>query len=270
MKVLQGRWLIRVLTTLCLSAGAVAVGPVSVASAQSQGTPAERAFSSAEGAFRAGDYLEAIRQFNLIRTKFPYTDFAKLADLRIADAYFAQEKYATSVEQYRAFSKLYPEHPKVLYAKWRVAEAFFEQMPKDWWVLPPGYERDLARAQDAERELRFFLRRNGSSQYAKEAKKRLRLVRRRLADHEFYVASFYLKQNNPRASALRLTRMLKKYSGLGLDAPALFLLARSYLELKDVDKALLALRDLVEYHPRTTHAAKARAYLKRHGLKLPR
>lgn len=227
---------------------------------------AERAFDEADAAFQAGDFLESIRRFNLIRTKYPYSQYARLSDLKIADAYFRQEKYATAVEQYRTFAKLYPEHPKVTYAKWRVALSFYEQMPKDFFVLPPGYERDLARATDAQRELRFFLRRNDGTEYAPEAERKLLLVRRRLADHEFYVATFYLKRNNPRAAALRLTGMLKEYSGLGLDAQALFLLARAYIELGDVQKASLALADLIEYYPNDPLAAEARDYVRAHSL----
>ncbi len=230
---------------------------------------AERAFDEADSAFSAGDYLESIRRFNLIRTKYPYSQYARLSDLKIADAYFAQEKYATAVEQYRTFAKLYPEHPQVTYAKWRVALSFYEQMPKDWFALPPGYERDLARAKDAQREMRFFLRRNKDTQYGPDGERKLLLVRRRLADHEFYVASFYIKRGNPRAAALRLTGMLKDYSGLGLDAQALFLLARAYIELGDVDKASLALSDLIEYHPSDPLAAQARDYVSTHAISRP-
>ncbi|MEM1349911.1 MAG: outer membrane protein assembly factor BamD [Myxococcota bacterium] len=228
---------------------------------------AERAYKSAEKAFRSKDFLEAIRRYNIIRTKFPYSRFAKLADLRIADAYFEQEKYATAVEQYRNFTKLYPDHRQVTYAAWRVALSFYEQMPDDYWPLPPGYERDLARARDAEREVRYFMRRYPDTEYSEGANAKLLEIRRRLADHEFYVATFYLKLENPRAAALRLTYLLQNYSGLGLDPNALFLLARSYLELKDVGKAVRALTDLVEVHPKHPLAADARRYMRRHGLK---
>jgi len=227
---------------------------------------AEGAYQSAEKAFRAKDFLEAIRRYNIIRTKFPYSRFAKLADLRIADAYFEQEKYATAVEQYRNFTKLYPDHPKVTYAAWRVALSFYEQMPDDYWPLPPGYERDLARARDAEREVRYFMRRHPDTEYTEGARKKLLEIRRRLADHEFYVATFYLKQDNPRAAALRLTYLLQNYSGLGLDPNALFLLARAYLELKDVDKAVRALTDLIEVHPSHPLSSDAKRYMRRHGL----
>lgn len=233
---------------------------------QSYASQAQAAFQEAEEALDGGEYLEAVRRFNLIRTRFPYSRYAPLADLRIADAYFMQDKFATAIEQYRTFLKLYANHPRVTYARWRVAFSFYKQMPEDWLFLPPGYERDLDRARDARRELKFFLRQNPNTKYTKVARKYLLLSKRRLADHELYVAKFYLQRKNPRAAALRLTYLLQNYQGLGLDAPALFLLARAYLELKDVDKAAVALRDLIRVHPRSTYAAKARTYIKRHGL----
>lgn len=227
---------------------------------------AQAAYAEAEDAYESGEYLEAIRRYNLVRTKFPYSQYAPLSDLRIADAYFEQEKYATAIEQYRTFIKLYADHPQHAYANWRVAFCFYKQMPEDWFLLPPGYERDLARARDAQRELAYFLERFGQSPYSAEARQKLLESRRRLADHEMYVATFYLKRSNPRAAAMRLTYLLKNYSGLGLDAQALFLLARAYIELKDLDKALVALNDLIAVHPSSPEASKARAYLQEYGL----
>ena len=248
-----------------LSAGCVAGGP-QAKKAPTYADQAQAAYAEAEEAFEAGEYLEAIRRYNIIRTKFPYSQLAPMSDLRIADAYVEQEKYATAIEQYRTFIKLYADHPQLTYANWRIALCFYKQMPEDWFLIPPGYERDLARARDAQRELGYFLDRFPQSQFSQEARQKLLLTRRRMADHELYVAVFYLKRDNPRAAAMRLTYLLKNFSGLGLDAQALFLLARAYLELKDVDKALVALRDLIAVHPQTEQATKARDYLRRHNL----
>ncbi len=227
---------------------------------------AAKAYKDAERSFKTGDYLEAIRRYNLLRSKFPYSELATLADLRIADAYFEQEKYATSVEQYRAFAKLHPEHERVPYANWRVALSFYKQMPTDWWFMPPGYERDLNRAEEAERELLYFVQRNPDSEFTDEARTKLKQTRRRLADHELYVAKFYLKRDNPRAAAMRLSYLLQNYQGLGLDPQALFLLARAYIELKDVERATDALADLIEFYPDHPLADDARDYIERHNL----
>ena len=139
-------------------------------------------------------------------------------------------------------------------------------MPQDIFFKPPGYERELGSARDAARQLAKFLGQFPGSKHAPKAQERLRFVRRRLADHEFYVATFYLERERPRAAALRLTGLLRNYTGLGLDAQALFLLSRAYLELGDVNKAVRPLYDLVKYHPNHPLGQKASAYLRRHGF----
>ncbi len=256
------------LCTACLAGSFVSVVDVHDAHAQdsSDEARAQKAYKDAERAFKTGDYSESIRRFNVLRSKFPYSGLAVLADLRIADAYFEQEKYATAVEQYRAFSKLHPDDDRVTYANWRVAFAFYKQMPREWFFLPPGYERDLDRAKEAERELQYFLRRNPETEYTAEATRKLKETRRRLADHELYVAKFYLKRDNPRAAAMRLSYLLQNYPGLGLDPQALFLLARAYLELDDVNKAVVALTDLIEYYPKHPLALDAKDYMAKHKL----
>jgi outer membrane protein assembly factor BamD len=227
---------------------------------------AEQRYMSAKENLDDSDYLEAIREFNAVRNKFPYSKYASLSELRIGDAYFDQEKFASAVEQYRNFLQLHPKHPEVAYANWRVALSFYKLMPGDWWLLPPAYERDLAKSKDAVREMSLFLKRYPDSKYAEQATKLVAKARRRLADHELYVAKFYLERENPRASAMRLRYLLENYSGLGLDPQALFLLARSYLELGDAAKARTALEDLVEYHPQSPLAEQAKDYLAQHDL----
>lgn len=226
----------------------------------------EAAFQKAERAMERGDYIDATARYSAIRSQYPYSQFATLSDLRLGDAYYEEEKFTSAISQYRTFIKLHPNHPKVVYASYRVAESFAGQMPQPFFLKPPTYERELASTRDAERELEFFLKKYPDSEYSPKAKKELALVRRRLADHEMYAAQFYLRKRNPRACAMRLTYLLANYSGVGLDARALFLLARSYLELKDVQKARTALDDLIANFSDDPLARQARNYLRRHPL----
>lgn len=228
---------------------------------------AEAAFQRAERAMERGDYLDANARYTTVRAQFPYSQYATLAELRLADAYFEDEKYISAISQYRNFIKLHPNHERAIYANWRVAESFAGQMPKPFFLLPPTHERELASTRDAERELEFFLRKYPDTEYTAQARRKLAEVRRRLADYEMYVAQFYIRKKNYRASAMRLTYLLEKYSGVGLDAQALFLLGRSYLELNDVNKAVLALNDLIANFSADPLARQAQAYLARHNLK---
>ncbi len=226
----------------------------------------EAAYQKAERAMERGDYIDANARFTAIRAQYPYSRYATLAELRLGDVYFEEDKFTSAISQYRAFIKLHPNHPRVAYASYRVAESFAAQMPKPFVFLPPTYERELASTRDAARELEFFLKKYPDTEFTAPAKRKLTEVRRRLADHEMYVAQFYLKRKNPRACAMRLTYLLENYSGVGLDAQALFLLARSYIELNDQKKARTALDDLVANFGDDPLARQASNYLKRHPL----
>lgn len=226
----------------------------------------EAAFQKAERAMERGDYIDASARYNAIRSQYPYSQFATLSELRLADAYFEEDKFTSAISQYRSFIKLHPNHPQVIYANYRVAESFVGQMPKPFLFLPPVHERELASTKDAERELEYFIKKYPESQYSTDAKRQLAQVRRRLADHEMYVAQFYLKKDNPRAAAMRLTYLLANYSGVGLDPQSLFLLGRCYLELGDLSKAKTALTDLVQNFGDEPLARQARNYMQRHNL----
>lgn len=252
---------------LCLSLASIPSGcATGSGDVQDYRSRVERAYQKAEQSMERGDYVDAVARYNAIRTRYPYSQYATLAELRLGDANYEQDKFATAIAQYRNFIKLHPNHEKVPYASYRVAESFYGQMPGEWFHLPPAYERELASAKDAEREFDFFLKKYPQSEFDADARKKLALVKRRLADHEMYVAQFYLKRGNPRAAAMRLTYLLDKYSGVGLDAQALFLLGRSYLELGDTGKARTALDDLIKYFPDTGLAREAQSYLRRYPL----
>jgi outer membrane protein assembly factor BamD len=233
---------------------------------QTYADAAEQRYMEAQERLDSGDHIQAIDQFSAVRNRFPYSQYAALSDLRIGDAYFDQDKYASAVQQYRHFIRMHPNHGQVVYAHWRVALAFHELMPSDWWLLPPAYERDLAKSRDAARELDLFVQRYPDSEYGERARKLLAQTRRRLADHEMYVAEFYIERDNWRAASMRLRYLLENYSGLGLDPQALFLLARSYLELGQVERAKVALEDLIDHHPDTELAQQAKQYIVEHQL----
>lgn len=222
---------------------------------------AEYIYRQGEEALENGRYIEANENFNTVRNEYPYSRWAAMANLRIGDAYFEQQQYASAVQQYRGFVDLYPRHEQVEYARWRVALAFYEQMPSDFVVFPPPHERDLSTTRDAAREMRIFLREFEDSDYADEAREKWREAMTRLARHELYVANHYMERDNPRATVWRTRYLLENFSGFGLDAEALYLLGSAHQELEQPDRAASAWRDLMEYHSDHPRAAEAQRRL---------
>ncbi|MFB6373172.1 MAG: outer membrane protein assembly factor BamD [Bradymonadaceae bacterium] len=252
------------LAGLCVATGSTGCGTTRQIKKKAE-SQAEAQFLIAQQKFRNGDYKGAIEKYDRVRNDYPYSPYAVQADLRIADAYFKQDQYASAIEQYEAFVKLHPRHDKVPYARFRAAKAAYENMPGSPFLMPPAYERDLTKTHKATRKLKTFLDKHGDSTYTDKAETMLRKARRRLADHELYVAEFHLDRNNPRAASMRLKYLLNTYSGLGLDPKALFLLAKSYLKMGESQKARTAFQELVRHHGDSKFAKRAKRHLDRHS-----
>jgi outer membrane protein assembly factor BamD len=211
------------------------------------------------------DWIAAAKYFSFIRARFPYSKFAVLAELRLADAEFGAGHYLQAIDSYNMFSKFHPTHEMVGngYAAFRVGEAYYEMLPSDFWLLPPSYEKDQSATVDAHRELVSFLHKYPKSPFLEKAKKMVKKCGRRLAQHEWYVAEFYWQRDRPMGTVLRLRRLLDKYSGVGYDQEALWLLGRAYSKVGMADRARKAWQKLVDEHPRHERAKDARAALAR-------
>ncbi|HEY4176754.1 MAG TPA: outer membrane protein assembly factor BamD [Kofleriaceae bacterium] len=206
------------------------------------------------------DWIAAAKYFGFIKSRFPYSKYAVLAELRLADAEFGAEQYLEAIDSYRLFIKFHPTHEMVAngYATFRIGESYFTQLPGDFWLFPPSYEKDQSSTEDAVTELKSFLDKYPDSPYRAKAKEILVKVGKRLADHEWYVAQYYWDRGKPMGTVIRLRRLLERYRGVGYDEDALWLLGRAYVAVSMPDRARNVWQELVEKHPRSSHAGDAR------------
>ena len=211
------------------------------------------------------EWVAAAKYFAFIKSRFPYSKYAVLAELRLADAEFGAEQYLESVDSYKLFAKLHPTHEMVAngYVSLRVAEAYFEMLPGDFWLVPPSYEKDQSSVEDAEEELRKFLDQYPDSPFYKKAEELAKKVAKRLADHEWYVARYYWDKGKPMGTVLRLRRLIERYPGVGYDVEALWLLGRAYQKVGMPDRARETWNVLVQKFPTSGKAGEARSAIAR-------
>ncbi|MBU6375562.1 MAG: outer membrane protein assembly factor BamD [Bdellovibrionales bacterium] len=161
-------------------------------------------FKEAEEEIQNDHYILAVERLKSIKNKFPYSQFAPLAQLRLADVFFLQETFAEAASAYEAFRDLYPKHEKTPYALFRTAKSYFKDSPSQ-------IARDLSSAAKAAEAYREFLRKYPSDPQKDEAKSDLLLAEDMLAQKEKYIADFYLKAGQPKAARTRLERAVQLY-----------------------------------------------------------
>nr|HEX4312599.1 outer membrane protein assembly factor BamD [Kofleriaceae bacterium] len=213
------------------------------------------------------EWVAAAKYFGFIKSRFPYSKYAVLAELRLADAEFGAEQYIEAIDAYRLFIKFHPTHEMVAngYVAYRVGEAYYKQLGGDFWLFPPGYEKDQSSTEDAANELKAFLDKYPDSPYRDKAKDILVKVGKRLADHEWYVARYYWDRGKPMGTVMRLRRLLERYRGVGYDEEALWLLGRAYVAVGMPDRARTAWTDLAEHYGSSSRAIDAKTALAKLG-----
>lgn len=249
------------LVALCVAAPAC--GGKSGAGAVEYSVSAQKNYEKGLKQLDNKDWIAAAKYFGFIKSRFPYSKYAVLAELRLADAEFGAEQYLEAIDSYRLFIKFHPTHEMVAngYATFRIGEAYYKQLPGDFWLFPPSYEKDQSATEDAATELKQFLDKFPSSPYRAKAKEILVLVGKKLADHEWYVARYYWDRGKPMGTVIRLRRLLERYRGVGYDEEALWLLGRAYVSVGMPERARNVWQELIDKHPRGSRARDARSSL---------
>lgn len=221
---------------------------------------AKRDYDAALAAFEDKNWQLATELLNEVKRKYAYSRYARLAELRLADASFQQDKFSEAISGYKEFVHDHPNDPEVPYARYRVAKGEYESVSQSI-MLPPLEERDLASVNDALTTLRNYLSDYPRSAHAEELRYMLDVVLGLLARHELYVARFYLNQGRFEAAVLRCEYALKNLKGSGLEPEAMVLLGEVYMKQKRRKDAREVLNRLLTDYPESAFAVPAKNFL---------
>jgi outer membrane protein assembly factor BamD len=225
------------------------------------GDNARKAYAEALDDFFDDECLQAEPAFRNVRRLYPYTRFAALAELRVADCMHSEGKHAEAIQAYEQFVRYRPSHVEVPYARFMVALCQYEQIPSEWFLTPPAHEREQRNTHDALRMLRRFIIDYPKDPLVARAQRMAQHAIKLLASHELYVAKFYRARDFPMAAIGRLHTLITTYPTSGLEPEALLLLGESYLDVKDASQAKLAFSELQKRYPKSEFTSAARAHL---------
>lgn len=225
---------------------------------------ARKAYDEALVEYFDRDWEEAVALFEDIKRRYAYSRYARLAQLRIADAAFEQENYAEAVTGYRGFVHDFPNDPEVIYARYKVVKSLFEQR-SDTLLLPPLEERDLVTVEETYQAVQSFIDDYPTYRKRPELDYMHQVVAGVLARHDLYVARYYLTEDNFEATVARIEHALKTYPNSGLEPEGLVLLGETYLKMHRVEEARAILEQVLREHPDSAFVVPARRFLDRIG-----
>jgi outer membrane protein assembly factor BamD len=153
--------------------------------------------------FRSGKYSAALKTFEEIKDRFPFSDVALLAELKAADCNYFMDRYSEALVLYEEFESNHPTNEAIPYVLFQIGMCYYQQINT--------IDRDPGSAINAIQAFSRLQRSFPQSPYYEEVEARIRAARDFLARHELYVATFYLRTDEYKQAEGRLEFLLANY-----------------------------------------------------------
>ncbi len=191
------------------------------------------AYDTARQSIGRGNFRRGIEIFEAIQARYPFSDLSRQIQLELMYAYYKSGEPERAIDAADTFVRENPIHPRVDYALYIKALAYFEGDPG---FLERWFRRDMSRrppegVDEAYATLRRLVERYPASPYAEDAHQRMIYLKNRLAEYENYVADYYLRRGAYVAAMNRAKTALEQYNGAEGNAESLKILAEAYEKL---------------------------------------
>jgi len=179
------------------------------------------------------DYNNAIKIYESLTARFPFTDQARQARIDLIYAYYKKGETESAIDAADTFIRENPTHPRVDYAWYIKGLVNFERTPN---AIERLFHADLTKrppttARKAFDAFKTVVEQYPKSEYAADARQRMIYLRDRLADYDVHVAEYYMRRGAYLGAAERANECVEQYDGAPGVRQALSIMMQAYDKL---------------------------------------
>lgn len=214
----------RYISTICLVALLFATGCTTIKNQYDKLFGTDEAASAQElawegmDAYENGDYSEAIEKFQKLKDYYPFSKYAILAELKIADAHYQRSEYEDAIFAYENFEQLHPRNEAIPYVIYQIGRCHYDQIDTP--------DRDQTSAQKALETFQRLIKEFPRDQYSIRAAEHIKTAQKSLAGHAYIVGVFYYKTKHYKAALHRFMSIISDYPDVGYHQKALEYIAK--------------------------------------------
>ena len=154
-----------------------------------------------------GDLARALMSLQTVKDRYPYTQSAIVASLKLADTYYDMGEYAMAIDLYVEFERLHPKDVNIPYIRYQRGMCNFKQIK--------GYDREQRHAVAAALDFVKLINEYPDNEYTIKARRHYRSCLINLTRFEIYTGNFYFKQGFYHAALNRYEYAIKNFPDLG-------------------------------------------------------
>ena len=166
--------------------------------------PAHELAKNGMDEFTEKDYRKSIVYFEKLRDWYPFSKFAKLAELKIADAHFHRKEYDDAVFAYEEFEGLHPNNEAIPYVIQQIGNCYFEQLDT--------IDRDQTPAIKAIESYKRLIKNHPDDPLSKEVQETIRICQKSIAENHFYIGNFYFRTKHYKSALARFQSVASEWN----------------------------------------------------------
>jgi outer membrane protein assembly factor BamD len=176
-----------------------------------------------------GDTLYAANKFREAELIFPQSEWAPMASLMSAYAYYSDDYYLEAIDQIKDYMRKYPNHINNDYAHFILAMCYYENIVDE--------KRDLEPLLNSKKEFELIIREYPDTDFALDANFKIELIKDRLAGKEMFIGRHYLKSKKWIPALNRFKNVLENYETTVYVEEALFRLVETNYKIGLVEES---------------------------------
>ncbi len=225
--------MIRLLSALILSLFLVACSDDGVKSDPYADWSALEFYDEATAALEAGEFEEAIKNLENLEARFPFSSYARQAQLDVAYAYYKFDEPESAIAAADRFIRINPRDANVDYAWYLKGLTDYN---RGNGFMDGMFPRDIAQHDsksmgDALRSFSTLVERYPDSRYAPNSYLHMVFLRNKLAEAELHAARYYVQRKAWLAAAKRGQYVLETYPTTPASRDALVIMITAYKAL---------------------------------------
>ena len=168
--------------------------------------------------YENGKYADSIEKFQKLKDYYPFSKYAILADLKIADAHYHREEYEDAIFGYENFEKLHPRNEAIPYVIYQIGMSYYDQ------ISTP--DRDQTAARKALETFQRLKKQFPQDEYARRSEEKITKCLKSMAESTYLIGVFYYRSNHFKAALQRFMSVVSDYPDVGYHQQALEYIAK--------------------------------------------
>ena len=179
---------------------------------------------------KKGNLTKATLEFDDVFLNYPFSSLSSKSEIMSAYSLYQNNELKKAITKLNSYIEMNPQGELTEYAHYLLAMCYYAQVSSE--------DRDPSTSIKSLNYFRLIVTKYPNTDYAKDAKLKIHLLKNTLAKNELNIGKFYLRKGAPASSIKRFKSVLQNYQNTSVIPETLYRLSEAFLLIGVKDEAI--------------------------------